>query len=213
MIATKETAQNREIEALKNLAYFGFLTTKSIALLTTGAKEPTALKSAKRVINRLIVKKEILRRKSLEGIYCYVLTLAGARRVKPYCFKQRAKTGTALQTRFAIRQDKIIEKIREIQATFEGITLGEVWLKRDSKRYFLGLHGLIWNNDTNTGIGIYYISSIRMETAEHIVKLQNKTKSHIKEIHFVSIDGNAEQAIVKRVKKVKSKLPLPPIDL
>ncbi len=213
MIETKKIGENREIEALKNLAAFGFLTTKSIAELTEGVVGNSALKSAKRVIKRLLENRDILKRKSLDGINCYVLSGKGAKRVKPFCFKQRAKTGAELETRFAKRQELIVFKLKELKTNLGGELLGEIWLKRDSKRFFIGLHGVLWNIAENKGIGIYFISSIRSETAEYIIRMERKLRNFIKEIHLISFQETAERVLKREIQKVKRRMPLPPIDL
>lgn len=213
MIETKKISENREIEALKHLAAFGFLTTKSIAELTEGVTGDSALKSAKRVIKRLVDNREILKRESLEGINCYVLSEKGARRVKPFCFKQRAKTGAELETRFAKRQEFIVAKLNELKSKSGGELLGEVWLKRDSKKFFVGLHGVLWSDAENKGIGVYFISSIRSETAAHVINLEKKLKTFIKEIHLISFEDAGERVLRRKMNQIKRNRPLPPIDL
>lgn len=213
MIATKKIAQNREIEALKNLVHFGFLTTKSIAELTEGVTGDAALKSAKRVLKRLIVKKEVLRRSSRDGILCYVLTKTGAARAKPFTLMNSGKSGAELETRFAKRQELIVSKLIEIKKTFGGVLLGEIYLKRDKNKYFIGLHGQVWNLQKNEGVGVYFISSLRSETAEHVLKLQMRLQRYIKHIYLISFDETAERILTRKIRLRREAMPQPLIDL
>lgn len=213
MIPTKIIAEKREVEALKNLQHFGFLTTKSIAELTDGASGETALKSAKRVIKRLLEKKLILKRKSVEGINCYVLTMKGATRAKPYTLLNVAKSGVELETRYAKRQELIVTTLIEIKTKFNGILLGEIYLKRDIKKFFVGMHGQVWSPDKKQGIGVYFIPSLKNEIAMHVIQLELKTKQYIKEIHLISFEPTIPMIMNKKIKAIKNTMPARPVDL
>ncbi len=204
MVETKKVGLNRETEALKNINAFGFLTMKSIANLTVEVAGDSALKSAKRVVKRLIEKKEILKRKSIEGINCFVLTEKGARRVADLCFFKKAKKGVELETRFAKRQEIIVSAIVKIRGKLEGDieVFGEIWLKRNQDGWFSGLHGIAWNKTTKKGIGVFFISSVRTETAVHVLNLRTKWKRHIEEIHLIAFQKETTQALLKRVKRL-----------
>lgn len=197
MIETKKIGLNRELEALKNIEHFGFLTTKSIADLTVGVEGDTASKSAKRVLKRLIEKREILKRESLDGIGCFVLTKVGAQRIAPFCYGKKAKNGIELATRFARRQELIVSTLCKIRKSIEPetILLGEVWLKRDKKKRFKGLHGVVWNFETKKAITVFVASSCRDEIAEHIVNLHYRHKDFISQIIIVAIDRSTAEIV------------------
>lgn len=200
MIETRKIGLNREIEALKNIEHFGFLTTKCIADLTIGAEGDSALKSAKRVVKRLLKKKEILKRESLDGICCFVITKIGAKRVAPFCFEKKARSGVEVATRFAKRQELIVSTLRKLQEGIQNksIVLGQVWLKRDKKKRFSGFHGLLWNFETKKGIPIFVASSCHVATAEHIVKLHYQHKEFLTKIIIVAIDSSTQAILKKR---------------
>lgn len=204
MVETKKTGLNREIEVLRNINAFGFLTTKSIANLTVEVAGDSALKSAKRVVRRLIKKKEILRRKSIEGINCFVLSEKGARRVADLCFFKKAKRGVELETRFAKRQEIIVSALVRIRNKMQGEieVLGEIWLKRNQDGWFSGLHGIAWNKKTKKGIAVFFISSVRTETAVHVLNLRTKWKRHIEEIHLIAFQEETTQALLKSIKRL-----------
>lgn len=204
MIETKKVGLYREIEALRNINAFGFLSTKSIADLTEEVEGDSALKSAKRVVKRLIEKKEILKRESLDGINCFVLTEKGAGRVADLCFFKKAKKGVELETRFAKRQEIIVSALVKIKSRMTGEieVLGEIWLKRNQDGWFAGLHGIAWNKTTKKGIAVFFISSVRTETAVHVLNLRTKWKRHIKEIHLIAFQEETTQALLKRFKRL-----------
>lgn len=204
MLETKKIGLSRETEALRNINSFGFLTSKSIAALTEGVSGESATKSAKRVIKRLLENKEILKRKSIEGILVYVLTEKGAARIKENCFLKRAKTGAELETRLAIRQDKLIEEMIKIKNKKEGKKielLGEIWLRRYPEKWAKGLHGIVWKVEEKKGTGIYFISSVRTETAEHVIKLSKQIKEYIDEIQLTGLTTETTRALLKKINK------------
>lgn len=204
MIETKKVGLNREIEALRNINAFGFLTRKGVAYLTVGVEGDSALKSANRVVKRLIEKKEILKRESLDGIDCFVLTEKGAKRVADLCFFKKAKKGVELETRFAKRQEIIVSALVKIRNKMKGDieVFGEIWLKRNQDGWFSGLHGIAWNKTTKKGIAVFFISSVRTETALHVLNLRTKWKRHIEEIHLIAFQEETTQALLKRVKRL-----------